>query len=748
MIIMELQSFRRPVKRFPSLVMGTVWIVLMLLALPVQGQRKQGHWVDPVDYFKLKGKGYLKEEALSDYMWKTKERYIVGMKCTVYNFTTVGDEYGESGLPVQASPSTFYLYINEPGVIAATSDWTKLTNGNLLGIYRVGATDVTFSFNERTHRYSFFYYPEGTYDFAGTKDLKPEHRQALDIREMGMFYFDKKGLIGYFENAFMQNDDWDEGANGELIDIAHRHEFYLQFSIDEVLLDGTDTPLTESERQSLINTMDDLTDWLMGRGDPLGLGEHTDAGEAAVVEVVSIIGSILLGNGIAAATGGAAGGALGGLGGAGGGGSPTAPPEMPKMEGTNPKKKEEEEEEAGPETPPEPSTPYFDSCITQHPDGTLTATDPATGKILTYYPTSDGKWESEMGTVYDKQELDENLRFRNENAGVLKLDAETAAKNVAEQHAQWEKESKELSQYAKEYKEWKEQEEAEWQKQKMINKLADKYDVPPTEKAVKDAIKFEQTMAQLDANIANSEAEAIGESIDFLESVDKKAELVVNVMGEAVPGGRVVKNVYTFAKATGVAASEAYNQDMSLGDAAKHIGIGATNGAIGVLQNQAGELSSNVLSEAVMVIGGESVKEGLNALAKGENPCDAMTSAAAKKAGYFLTGKVVQAEAKSIFGTPSASGPADNMMEKYLGKGDMHANWSNLASTNSVNIVEGLASGVQEVGATYDGFKALDPVADPNYNPSLPGKFKTVDEFTKAVKDFSNAAENYRKTPN
>ena len=731
-------------KRFPSVVIGVVWIALVLLAMPVQAQRKEGHWVNPVDYFKLKGKGYLKEEALYDYMWETKERFIVGMKCTIYNFSTVGDEYGESGLPLKASPNTFYLYINEPGVIAATSDWTSLKNGSMLGVYKIGATDVTFSFNAKTHRYSFFYYPEGTYDFAGTKDLAPEHRQALDDREMGMFYFDQKGLIGYFENAYMQNDDWEEDAKGRVVDIAHKHEYYLQFSIDEVLLDGTDTPLTETERQSLINTMDELTDWLMGRGDPLGLGEHTDASEAAVVEVVGIIGSILLGNGIAAATGGAAGGALGGIGGATAGGSPTAPPDMPKMEGTNPKKKEEEEE-TGPETPPEPSTPYFDQLTKQHPDGTLTATDPVTGKPLTYYPTADGKWESEMGTVYDKQGLNENLRFRSENAGVLKLDADTAAKNVAEQHAQWEKDSKELSHYAKEYKEWKENEEAEWQKQQKIHKLADKYGVPPTEKSVKDAIKFEQTMAQLDANIANSEAEAISQSIDYLETVDKTAELVVNVMGETVPGGRVVKNVYTFAKATTVAASEAYNQDMSLGDAAKHIGLGATNGAIGVLQNQAGELSSNVFSEAVMVVGGESIKDGLNALAKGENPCDAMTSAAAKKAGYFLTGKVVQTGAKNFFGNSTSSEPANNMMEKYFGKGDMHADWGNLASTNSGNLVEGLASGVQESVATFDGFNFLDPVADPNYNPSVPSQYKTVDEFTKAVKDFSNSAESFRK---
>ena len=65
-------------------------------------------------------------------------------------------------------------------------------------------------------------------------------------------------------------------------------------------LDGTDTPLTESERTALVDRINDLAEWLRGEGDPLGLGEHTDAMESAVIESVGIIGSILLANGVAA----------------------------------------------------------------------------------------------------------------------------------------------------------------------------------------------------------------------------------------------------------------------------------------------------------------------------------------------------------------------------------------------------------------------------------------------------------------
>ena len=727
-----------------------LFIILFLLPLGMSAQKKDGHWVDPVEYFKLKGSGRLDGAALYNKMWETKERHIVGMKVTVCDFDV---EAARDDVPAdQRSPytaETAYLYIDQGGAIGTTCD----TGYGV--VWRIGGTDIRYSFDERSHAYSFDYTPTGT--MSGIEEGKPPY-EPVGNTDMGLFYTDKKGMLGYLMVSFMTPD---QVINREDIDAEPEYtyaetEYYLRFKGDEVLLDGTDTPLTETERQSLIDKMDELTDWLMGKDDKLGLGEHTGPTESAVIEIIGLLGSILLANGVSAATGGGVGGVLGAVTAPPAGGAPSpTPPNRPQIEATNPKKEEEEETPPEPEPEPEPQTPYFDKMTKQNPDGTLSATDPITGKPLTYYPTADGKWESELGTVYDKKGLNENLRYRAENAGVLKQDAEQAAKNVAEQHAQWEKDSKELSHYAKDYKEWKEKEQADWEKQQKIHKLADKYGVAPTEKAVKDAIKWEQQSAQMDANIAKSDAEAWGESLEYVEKVDKTAELVVNVMGEAVPGGRVVKNAYTLAKSTLVATAEAATHDMSMGDAVKHIGLGAASGAVGVLQNQAGDLTSNIFVEGIAVVGGEGVRAGLDAIAKGEDVNDAILSASAKKLAYFGTGKVMQFGATQYLGDPgnaldsASSGPIGKAAEKFFGKGNMHADWGNLASSNGINLVEGTASLTQEMGATYDGYGAMDPVnhnpATGETNPYLPDQYKTVEEYAKAVKQFSNAAEKFRK---
>ena len=716
-------------------------IFLIFIGITANAQRKEGHWEEPAKYFKLNGTGELKGSALYNHMWETKERYIVGMKCTVCNFTPVGDETEDAQLPYTSS--TVYLYINEPGAMATVSDWTTLPNGNLLGVYKIGATDIVFSFNEKTHQYSFDYTPSGSYDCnASHRDVDlSDHGTATGQTDMGLFYTDRGGLRGYIMNAIYKNVDWEGGGNGNIVDIKGEDVFYLQFKVDEVLLDGTDTPLTETERQSLIDQMDKLGEWLMGKGDPLGLGEHTDAMESTVIEVIGVIGSVLLGNGIAAVTGGSGASILPGLGGnppTGGGPSAPTTPDVPDMNATevNNKKEEEENADTPQPTPDEGPAPpdYFNQCFNQKEDGTLTATDPITGKQLTYYPTADGKWESELGTVYDKEGLNENMRYRMENAGVLQQDATQAAKNVAEQHAKWEADAKSgYSQTAEEYKAWKKEQQDALQKEEYLDKLASKYGISAdNEKGLKDTIKYEQTMAQLDANMALNEADLFDKYTKAAETIDKGAEVIVNVMGETVPGGRVVKNVYTFTKATAVAATEAHVYNMDAADAAKHIGKGMTTGAIGVLQNQAGELTKNPLVEGVIVVGGESISAGLNAIANGEDVGDAMTKAAAKKAAFFLTGKAVQTGMKTTGYVPPETNSPAGTVEKFLGKGDMHANWSNLSSTNAVHVAEGIASAAQEFPSTYGGY---DAVGDAAVNAK-----KSAAEFIKTVKNFSDAA--------
>ncbi|MBQ8655691.1 MAG: hypothetical protein IJ527_01315, partial [Prevotella sp.] len=210
------------------------------------------------------------------------------------------------------------------------------------------------------------------------------------------------------------------------------------------------TPLTEEERTSLIDLMKKLMAWLKGNGDPLGLGKHTGPLESAVINVIGIIAASLLGNAIVGVTGGGGAGLAESLIGGLTGGTPPpvpptqqTPPDLPNL----PKRKDDEDDdevEVAPGTDNDGGfrpTHYPDLCnkyLSGNPDGTLTMTDPVTGKPLTYYPTPDGKgWESESGTRYSNESLEENLRFRHENAATLKQDAAQAAKNADEQHRQW-----------------------------------------------------------------------------------------------------------------------------------------------------------------------------------------------------------------------------------------------------------------------------------------------------------------------
>ena len=130
-----------------------------------------------------------------------------------------------------------------------------------------------------------------------------------------------------------------------------------------------------------------------------------------------------------------------------------------------PKKKEEEE----PSTPPDEPKPedplgenraYWNEYMKENQDGTLTMKDPITGKPLTYYPTPDGGYESEMGTHYTPESLAENVRYRAENSGYFKEVGDKAAKDVAEQRAQNERLNAERDAQGQAYRAQKAAEEA------------------------------------------------------------------------------------------------------------------------------------------------------------------------------------------------------------------------------------------------------------------------------------------------
>ena len=375
----------------------------------------------------------------------------------------------------------------------------------------------------------------------------------------------------------------------------------IYFIVEEILIaDGGGTPLLDEQtRIELNNTMQGLLTWLSGEGDPFGFGEHTDAKTSAVLNTVSTIASILLTNGLVSIVGGGSGsGLVGALTNSitGAGNAPPTTPDTPKVDAMEPKRKEDEEDEQDktPPPPPDPNKfnpsdyPYGNQFLHQQADGDVVMKSPVTGKDVHYYSNGDGTWTSDTGITYSSDDIAERLRFEAENAGVLKQDADQAAKNAAEQRAQWEAQNQRdlergYSDEMKDFRDWQAEQEAAEKKQLELERLAQKYHVPPTEKAIKDAIKFEQTMNQIDYQTHMAESEAYDKTISYLETVDKVAEVSVNVMGSCVPGGEAVKNAYTFAKSTLVATSEAIADGKSFGEGMAHIAVGMGNGALGVI---------------------------------------------------------------------------------------------------------------------------------------------------------------------
>ena len=543
------------------------------------------------------------------------------------------------------------------------------------------------------------------------------------------------------------------------------------------------TPLTEEERTSLIDLMKKLMAWLKGNGDPLGLGKHTGPLESAVINVIGIIAASLLGNAIVGVTGGGGAGLAESLIGGLTGGTPPpvpptqqTPPDLPNL----PKRKDDEDDdevEVAPGTDNDGGfrpTHYPDLCnkyLSGNPDGTLTMTDPVTGKPLTYYPTPDGKgWESESGTRYSNESLEENLRFRHENAATLKQDAAQAAKNADEQHRQWEsdvarqqREGSDMVKYLQEQEAARAAKEAqlaaEERKQAYMERLAEKYGVTTNDKVLKNALKMEQQIAEMEHKDHMAWDKELASSEAIVGAVDKTAELAVNTLGEFVPGGRVVKNVYTFTKSVAVNAADATAKGKSGLDFVMALNNGVVDGTLGVIQNQAGDITKNVWVEGTMVVGGEGIRSGYKAITEGKSPdevLDSMKQSMAMKGMFFGIGKGVQAGLNKMKdASPGFSDamkptemPDDGFLsgnsqitnnrvwqtaEKYIGKTGFNINGG------SYDAVEGAAAASQESFAST--FNILSERHDERQ-----AAIEQLDQFTKNVKDFSDAAAKYRRT--
>ena len=587
----------------------------------------------------------------------------------------------------------------------------------------------------------------------------------------------------------------------------------VYFEVEEMLVDyDGGALLSEEERQEMINYLDGLTAWLSGEGDPFGFGEHTDAKTSAVINTIGTLAAILLGNGLVGIFGGSASGMVESfLEGATGGTPPGSDtPDLKGLEGRKPEEEEDNDNDSPP-PPPEQKLDFLDQFSHVDSDGDLIVRDPVTGKETIYINNGDGTYRN-FNTDQDwtPEEINDQLRYRDENSGPLKQDAETAAKNAAEQHAQWEKESKELSQDGKDYLDWKHKQEEAIRKEEQIQKLAQKYGVPPTEKAVKNAIKYEQAIAQIDHDVNMDLADQYEKGIEKLKIIDKTCDVTINIMSTCVPGGEAVKNAYNFAKSTLVAASEAINEGKSLGEGIAHVAVGMGNGALGYIQSQAGDLAGkgNWGRELGINVLTEDLKEGMNAyyqtgdLSKAR---DAMLNATGKKVAEFgitkgisgITGAIQKSAKNSLEGKGIMSeglakkmdywfnkthvGHIGSRAEMYkvkvsptgnlsFGKGDGFSVFYS-GAIDTAKLTEGvigetlsnvdaydwggrIVQGANDLGVAgaanvmYGAGKLADALGPPEFaTVAAPQEqFNNVKEFASKVKDFSDLAASFRKT--
>ena len=700
-------------------------------------------WVDPVEFYHLQDisrtdfqRDYdqgdidfnrvLKEKGVKVFGLRLKpfcaaglvEKYMREVLSKQYNLeTSYQDLYGVCGVPI--NEASFCVYFGEGVRRTYTIDYTvlyhktnfswNLTCKDVINIDALqlvnndGGVGFSYAITERgTH--NTYVVRAGAKDHADTHHFDCDKSAGTDSRFGRFIYFQgARDLIVMLSAPARQidvinTDDSDRKA------MMNNHPWArVFFIVEEILIadEGGGPVLSEETRQELRETMDGMIAWLSGEGDPLGLGEHTDAKTSAVINTLSTIASILLANGIVSIAGGSSSSIVGSLmGSAGAGGTPPPVPDA-NLDALNVRRRDEDEDDKTPPPTPDPNAKLFKQYVKTDADGDLTMKDPITGKETIYVRNGDGTYTNlTTGQSWTTQEIGERLRYETENRDLLKADADQAAKNVAEQQAQWDAQNKHdqergYSDEMEKYQEWKEAEEAKLEKQLELERLARKYGVAPTEKAVKDAIQFEQVMNQIDSQTHLAEAEAYGNSIEYLTKVDKYSEVAVNVMAGAVPGGNTVKNAYTFAKSTLVATSEAIAEGKDIGEGTAHILVGMGSGALGVIQNEAGNLTEGksyaMLKEWGVNVATEDLKEGMKAIAEGKSIDEigkTLISTTGKKSAEFGLGKLVSGGMDKLKDKAAASlNPADTSRFKF-GEGTAKNinKWLNKENTASFGI--------------------------------------------------------------
>ena len=210
--------------------------------------------------------------------------------------------------------------------------------------------------------------------------------------------------------------------------------------------------------------------------------------------------------------------------------------------------------------------------------------------------------------------------------------------------------------------------EEEEEREKNVLHYADKYGIPTTnadgspreiweiEHDTQRASMWEKNKGiykdSLDIQQIASEVELeCSEKIAEYELVDKVTEGTVNILGECVPGGKIVKDAHGFVKAVAVSEMEAIADGRNVVEAAYY---GHQKGMLTVLQNHTGDIAdmagvgglTKFAFTGAVNIGAEGGKEVLDGVAKGKSFDETMENvqnAIVKKTGEHLVGSALGA---------------------------------------------------------------------------------------------------------
>ncbi|MCQ2426244.1 MAG: zinc-ribbon domain-containing protein [Lachnospiraceae bacterium] len=259
------------------------------------------------------------------------------------------------------------------------------------------------------------------------------------------------------------------------------------------------------------------------------------------------------------------------------------------------------------------SLPDLGNGITRDEDGDLNVIDPVTGEHRLYKANGDGTYTNPMtGATYTESELAAAQESRTENAGLLREDAQTAAEAVSAQR----EDNRKASFYDEEAKREKAEAAKEEAREAYLTGLGKKYGVDPTDEgALRKEIGAEQAKAEIESYEHLAEADEIKDKQEYLETVEKTADVSVDVLAE-VTGRKDIKAAYTATKSTLVGASEAHAEGRSvLAGAAKGAVEGAVDIAVDNVDGAAAKMAANMA--------GETYKSALDATVKGENVAEA-----------------------------------------------------------------------------------------------------------------------------